>query len=83
MQRPLWQSMPIIANSVCRKYVFKISIRLLTSTYFHEVYYNDIPVGTVCARLEKGAKEGEHRLYIMTMGILAVRRLASTAPLLL
>ena len=44
--------------------------------YLLEVYYNDIPVGTVCARLEKGMKEGEQRLYLMTMGILAVRCLA-------
>jgi len=74
--------MPITANSVCRKHVFKVSIWLLTSSYLHQVYYNDIPVGTVCARLEKGTKEGEHRLYIMTMGILAVRCLASAALLL-
>lgn len=65
------------------KTAFKFSIRLLTSSYLPEVYYNDIPVGTVCARLEKGTKEGEQRLYIMTMGILAVRYLASTALLLL
>lgn len=47
--------------------------------YLLEVYYNDIPVGTVCARLEKGAKEGEQRLYLMTMGILAVRCLQPIA----
>jgi hypothetical protein len=41
------------------------------------VYYNDIPVGTVCARLEKGTKEEEQRLYLMTMGILAVRSSAA------
>ena len=56
-----------------------ISARLLTFSYFLEVYYNDIPVGTVCARLEKGAREGEQRLYLMTMGILAVRYLAPIA----
>lgn len=57
----------------------QISIRLLTSAYSLKVYYNDIPVGTVCARLEKSSKEGDHKLYLMTMGILAVRCLALTA----
>ena len=37
------------------------------------VYYNDIPVGTICARIEKGEQENQRRLYLMTMGILAVR----------
>ncbi len=35
------------------------------------VYYNDIPVGTLCCRLE--SKDGATHLYILTMGILAVR----------
>ena len=38
----------------------------------HTVYYNDIPVGTICARLEKGKTDQEAKLYIMTMGVLAV-----------
>jgi len=36
------------------------------------VYYNDIPVGTVCCRLEN--KDGQNILYLMTMGILAPYR---------
>ncbi|KAJ7647097.1 acyl-CoA N-acyltransferase [Roridomyces roridus] len=36
------------------------------------VYYNDVPVGTVCCRLEN--KNGEASLYLMTMGILAPYR---------
>ena len=35
------------------------------------VYYNDIPIGTICCRIE--AKENVHHLYLLTMGILAVR----------
>ena len=34
------------------------------------VYYNDIPVGTICCRLE--TVDGKTRLYLMTMGVLAV-----------
>ncbi|KAJ7091152.1 acyl-CoA N-acyltransferase [Mycena epipterygia] len=33
------------------------------------VYYNDVPVGTICCRLEN--KDGQVSLYLMTMGILA------------
>ena len=36
------------------------------------VYFNDVPVGTICCRVEKGDHEGEGKLYLMTMGILAV-----------
>ncbi|TFK68664.1 acyl-CoA N-acyltransferase [Pluteus cervinus] len=36
------------------------------------VYYNDVPVGTICCRLEK--KENRANLYLMTMGILAPYR---------
>lgn len=37
------------------------------------VYYNDIPVGAVCSRIEKGRGPEEASVYIMTMGVLAVR----------
>lgn len=36
------------------------------------VYFNDIPVGNFTCRLESGPK-GRTSLYLMTMGILAVR----------
>ncbi|KAF9482134.1 N-acetyltransferase NAT13 [Pholiota conissans] len=36
------------------------------------VYYNDIPVGTICCRLEN--KDDQNVLYLMTMGILAPYR---------
>ncbi|KAJ7072093.1 acyl-CoA N-acyltransferase [Mycena amicta] len=36
------------------------------------VYYNDIPVGIVCCRLEP--KDGETSLYLATLGILAPYR---------
>ncbi|KAG9005983.1 hypothetical protein FRB94_002147 [Tulasnella sp. JGI-2019a] len=39
------------------------------------VYYNDIPVGTICCRIEKEPSSSElGRLYIMTMGVLAPYR---------
>jgi hypothetical protein len=34
------------------------------------VYFNDVPVGTICCRLE--TKDGQTKLYLMTMGVLAV-----------
>jgi hypothetical protein len=34
------------------------------------VYYNDVPVGTICCRLEP--RDDQNQLYLMTMGILAV-----------
>ncbi|EJD52576.1 acyl-CoA N-acyltransferase [Auricularia subglabra TFB-10046 SS5] len=37
------------------------------------LYYNDIPVGTVCCRFETDAN-GDCKLYLMTMGILAPYR---------
>ncbi|KAH7108062.1 acyl-CoA N-acyltransferase [Auriculariales sp. MPI-PUGE-AT-0066] len=37
------------------------------------LYYNDLPVGTVCCRFETDDK-GNTKLYIMTMGILAPYR---------
>ncbi|EAU91495.1 N-acetyltransferase NAT13 [Coprinopsis cinerea okayama7 len=36
------------------------------------VYYNDIPVGTICCRLEN--KDDQEQLYLMTMGVLAPYR---------
>ncbi|KXN91066.1 putative N-acetyltransferase san [Leucoagaricus sp. SymC.cos] len=36
------------------------------------VYYNDIPVGTICCRLEN--KDDQAHLYLMTMGVLAPYR---------
>ncbi|KAJ7282995.1 N-acetyltransferase NAT13 [Mycena rebaudengoi] len=36
------------------------------------VYYNDVPVGTICCRLE--TKDGLVSLYLMTMGVLAPYR---------
>ncbi|KAJ3964880.1 N-acetyltransferase NAT13 [Lentinula raphanica] len=36
------------------------------------VYYNDIPVGTICCRIE--TKDNEIALYLMTMGVLAPYR---------
>jgi len=38
------------------------------------VYYNDLPVGTICCRIERAGNEGEANLYIMTMGVLAPYR---------
>jgi hypothetical protein len=35
------------------------------------VYYNDIPVGTICCRIE--TKDSINHLYLLTMGVLAVR----------
>ncbi|KAF5393426.1 hypothetical protein D9757_000777 [Collybiopsis confluens] len=40
--------------------------------YCKLVYYNDIPVGTICCRIE--SKDNETRLYLMTMGVLAPYR---------
>jgi hypothetical protein len=42
------------------------------------VYFNDIPVGTACSRIERGNHDGEAKLYMMTMGVLAVCRLRRT-----
>ncbi|KIY74385.1 N-acetyltransferase NAT13 [Cylindrobasidium torrendii FP15055 ss-10] len=36
------------------------------------VYYNDVPVGTICCRFE--TKDGQTNLYLMTMGVLAPYR---------
>ncbi|KZT26750.1 acyl-CoA N-acyltransferase [Neolentinus lepideus HHB14362 ss-1] len=37
------------------------------------IYYNDIPVGIICCRLENQS-DGTVKLYIMTMGVLAPYR---------
>lgn len=50
------------------KYVFP---RLSAKTITPAVYYNDIPVGTICCRIE--TKNGTSHLYLLTMGVLAVR----------
>ncbi|KAJ4001618.1 N-acetyltransferase NAT13 [Lentinula boryana] len=42
------------------------------------VYYNDIPVGTICCRIE--TKGDEFHLYLMTMGVLAVCELRYPFP---
>ncbi|KAH9986543.1 acyl-CoA N-acyltransferase [Russula compacta] len=36
------------------------------------IYYNDIPVGTTCCRIE--TKDGISQLYLLTMGVLAPYR---------
>ncbi|TFK44412.1 acyl-CoA N-acyltransferase [Crucibulum laeve] len=36
------------------------------------IYYNDVPVGTICCRLEN--KGDQTKLYLMTMGVLAPYR---------
>lgn len=38
--------------------------------FLNIVYYNDIPVGTFCCRLETNGDQA--KLYVMTMGVLAV-----------
>jgi hypothetical protein len=42
------------------------------------VYYNDIPVGTICCRLE--TKGNVNHLYLLTMGVLAVRHGCDSTP---
>ncbi|THH31806.1 hypothetical protein EUX98_g2397 [Antrodiella citrinella] len=43
-----------------------------TEEFCKLVYYNDIPVGTICCRLE--TTDGITKLYLMTMGVLAPYR---------
>ncbi|KAH8107912.1 acyl-CoA N-acyltransferase [Cristinia sonorae] len=45
-----------------------------TEDFCKLVYYNDIPVGTVCCRLETNPQGGPTKLYLMTMGVLAPYR---------
>jgi hypothetical protein len=59
--------------SVCQ-YVFpRLSAKPITPA----VYYNDVPVGTICCRVE--TKDSTSHLYLLTMGVLAVRPDCSTA----
>ncbi|KZS98438.1 acyl-CoA N-acyltransferase [Sistotremastrum niveocremeum HHB9708] len=37
-------------------------------------YYQDVPVGIICCRIEASEKAGEGKLYCMTMGVLAPYR---------
>lgn len=53
--------------SVCQ-HVFT---RLPAKPIAPAVYFNDIPVGTICCRIE--SKDGVDHLYLLTMGVLAVR----------
>jgi hypothetical protein len=59
--------------SVCQ-YVFP---RLSAKPIAPAVYYNDIPVGTICCRIE--ASDNTNHLYLLTMGVLAVRPDCSSA----
>ncbi|KAL6310350.1 N-acetyltransferase NAT13 [Sparassis latifolia] len=43
-----------------------------SASQFIAVYYNDVPVGTICCRME--TRDGQSKLYLMTMGILAPYR---------
>lgn len=42
-----------------------------TQPSLETVYYNDVPVGTICCRFE--TRDEATELYLMTMGVLAVR----------
>ncbi|CAG8604069.1 3298_t:CDS:2, partial [Acaulospora colombiana] len=42
--------------------------------YCKLIYYNDIPVGAVCSRIETDEAAKKSKLYIMTMGVLAPYR---------
>ena len=53
--------------SVCQYFFPHLSAKPTTPA----VYYNDIPVGTICCRIE--TKESTSHLYLLTMGVLAVR----------
>jgi hypothetical protein len=71
--RYFYQRSRNFANSV--RLSFPPSIRVpIAST----VYYNDIPVGTICCRLE--TKDSVTHLYLLTMGVLAVRHDCNFIP---
>jgi ribosomal protein S18 acetylase RimI-like enzyme len=72
-----YQSWRISASSVRHRDHFHLSQcrRSRRLMWSHLVYFNDVPVGTICCRLE--TKDGQTKLYLMTMGVLAV----STLPL--
>ncbi|KAF9516684.1 hypothetical protein BS47DRAFT_1327206 [Hydnum rufescens UP504] len=53
---------------------YKSIVQPEVEDYCRLIYFNDIPVGTTCSRIEKGSKEGESKLYMMTMGVLAPYR---------
>lgn len=43
---------------------------LIQANQTTSVYYNDVPVGTICCKME--TKDAQTCLYLMTMGVLAV-----------
>ena len=47
------------------------------------VFFNDIPVGTTCSRIEVSADGKDGTLYMMTLGVLAVSHtmLAAVEPI--
>lgn len=55
--------------SVCQPIC--IFLHLVSVPTARPVYYKDIPIGTICCRFE--AKDDAHYLYLLTMGVLAVR----------
>ena len=59
--------------SVCQHVLPRLSAKTITPA----VYYNDIPVGTICCRIE--TKDSTSHLYLLTMGVLAVRPDCCTA----
>jgi N-alpha-acetyltransferase 50 len=62
-------------------YQYYVLPRLSAKPIAPAVYYNDIPVGTICCRIE--TKDSINHLYLLTMGVLAVRPDCSSARLVL
>ena len=58
------------AEEFCKLSASRPPLPKLSANNTCQVYYNDIPVGTICCRLE--TVDGKTRLYLMTMGVLAV-----------